>query len=703
MLGSVTAERAQALGVADAEARLARLRGRHLPASWLCPPLTMRCHPRFREYLLEQFTQTGGARVAEAWRGVGRFARGEGYLEEAVEALLTAGALAEGAAVAESCIVSILERLDFEVARRWLAAFADVRPPGSLAFVTAELLIAAWTDTCADGVTIGDRLGELGQREEVARASSLAAALMAVSYAGRARHADARAVLAAATPSPETDAADYLLAIQGDEPIDEEPEVPALTGGPLDVMILRSAYHHGLIARVAEEPPPVSERTIEPWRVLAIGAMGQTARALEHYERAPERGAMWMAGAELMLDLGRAEEARALIRSAQARLHPRRDGLLVLRASILEAKLALRCERETETARRALARVLADPLGTGLASVREHAETWLGLALLLDHADAEAATVLARTVASMTRCARRLVLPAAAVYLAEARWRAGDEDAAHAAAEIALEAARFHGSDHILLGALADFPSVARRQAESAAAADSPWHRLAALVGSCTDGGHNRVPAPSSVSVEVREFGSTELIVEGRAIHPRLTKAHTVLALLATKPAHEAPRQMAIRGLFESGSDQSNVAYLRLAVRSARDALPAGVELTLDRQQLRCAPPGSLSSESVRFESLVARARSLVGAERLAVSGLHERARPPRKGAVPRARVLAVGAGPAPRARGPRRGDAARGLRDRVRARRVRRGRAAHPRRTRLQPLSRVGLAPADANRRRNA
>jgi DNA-binding SARP family transcriptional activator len=214
----------------------------------------------------------------------------------------------------------------------------------------------------------------------------------------------------------------------------------------------------------------------------------------------------------------------------------------------------------------------------------------------------------------MTRCRRRLLLPAAAVYLAEAEWRAGDEAAADAAADVALEAARFQGSDHILLGAVRDFPSVATRQARSA---DSPWHRLAANVSLRPDGDGSHVPGRESCVVEVREFGSAELVINGGAVHPRLTKAHTLLALLATKPGCETQRQAAIRELFESGTDQSTVAYLRLAVRSAREALPAGVELTLDRRMLRCVPPECLTSESVRFESLVASARSLSGRDRL--------------------------------------------------------------------------------------
>ena len=82
----------------------------------------------------------------------------------------------------------------------------------------------------------------------------------------------------------------------------------------------------------------------------------------------------------------------------------------------------------------------------------------------------------------MTRSGLRLLLPAAAVYLAEAEWRAGNEDGADAAADAALGAAEFQGSNHILLQALSDFPAVAWRRADAEASADSAWHRLG---GSC--------------------------------------------------------------------------------------------------------------------------------------------------------------------------------------------------------------------------
>ena len=85
-------------------------------------------------------------------------------------------------------------------------------------------------------------------------------------------------------------------------------------------------------------------------------------------------------------------------------------------------------------------------------------------------------------------CARRwracwratgiLELPTAAVYLAEAEWRAGNEDAADRAADIALEAAQRQGSNHILMQALADLPAVLSRRIDGEPSADSIWHQL---------------------------------------------------------------------------------------------------------------------------------------------------------------------------------------------------------------------------------
>jgi two-component SAPR family response regulator len=217
----------------------------------------------------------------------------------------------------------------------------------------------------------------------------------------------------------------------------------------------------------------------------------------------------------------------------------------------------------------------------------------------------------------MTGCGRRLMLPAAAVYLSEAEWRAGDEPAADRAADAALAAAEFQGSNHILLRALADFPSVAWRRVDAEATADSPWHRLARLLRASRSCRAIEIGPAAAHRVEVREFGTAELIVDGGATRPRLKKAHTLLALLAARPGCETTRQRVIADLFETGTESSTVSYLRLAVRSARETLPAAVQLTLDRHTIRYAPADALISESVRFETLLDHARRLTGGDRL--------------------------------------------------------------------------------------
>lgn len=105
-------------------------------------------------------------------------------------------------------------------------------------------------------------------------------------------------------------------------------------------------------------------------------------------------------------------------------------------------------------------------------------DTWCGLALLLERKDEEARERLRRAVEGICAGGRYLMLPTAAVYLAEAGWRAGDGEAADRAADLALESAGKLGSNHLLLQALADFPAVLSRRLDAEPSADSPWHTI---------------------------------------------------------------------------------------------------------------------------------------------------------------------------------------------------------------------------------
>src|SRR3954454_7008170 len=146
--------------------------------------------------------------------------------------------------------------------------------------------------------------------------------------------------------------------------------------------------------------------------------------------------------------------------------------------ALAEARPALRVDRDPAAARAALDRPEIRRVIAGFRYISEVADTWYTLALLLEGDDAEALMRLRRAVEGMRSGGRELELPTAAVYLAEAEWRAGDEEAADKAADLALDAARRQGSNHLLLQALADFPAVASRRIDAEAGADSPWHEL---------------------------------------------------------------------------------------------------------------------------------------------------------------------------------------------------------------------------------
>ena len=133
MLDEVTAERAEALGIAGAGELLVGLRARHLPVAWEQDRRCMRPHPRFREYLVERLGRRPATEVRALRRAHGELLLTEGHHEEAADELLRAGARDEALAPAEQAIRRVVERLDFAVAERMAAGARarrrDVGPP----------------------------------------------------------------------------------------------------------------------------------------------------------------------------------------------------------------------------------------------------------------------------------------------------------------------------------------------------------------------------------------------------------------------------------------------------------------------------------------------------------------------------------------------------------------------------------------------
>jgi DNA-binding SARP family transcriptional activator len=620
VLHEVSPVRAAALGRADAGERLASLRTAHLPFAWMPGQLAMRCHPRFHEYLVACLERRPAEEVRALRHAHGRLLAEEGLYEEATDELLVAGAREEAFESARQAIFAVIERLDYATAERWFEEI--VAPRGAYDWVEAELLLAFTRLDYASSLRISDRLLERGEREAVAASSERAAALMAWNYFDMARVQDSKALLAVAPEGPAIEAVRYRGWLTYNVPPGERPVAPRRTGGPFDAAILITDY---LMGRLGDLPESAgsdwAHGVATPWRIAMLRARGQTQRAIELYEQAIQsRGVAHsrmltiFIGPELLVDAGRRDEARAAI--AHGRRLAQEDGSLSPLAlnSFAEAKLALRLEKDPALARAVLDRIEAVPRARDILWAAEVFDTLYGLALLLEGEDQVALTRLRSAVAGMVAGDRILELPTAAVYLAEAEWRAGNEDAADRAADIALGAAQRQGSNHILMQALSDLPAVLSRRIDAEPTADSPWHQIGrALIAQGV-----RLTADPGTAVRFRDFGERSLEVDGTMRRPKIGKSYELLAYLTLNG--ESSRDDLLEALFDGRTDDSARAYLRQAIQALRESLPNGALVAAQGGPVGLADDVLIVSDSERLESGLAEAARLQGRDRIAAT-----------------------------------------------------------------------------------
>jgi DNA-binding SARP family transcriptional activator len=271
--------------------------------------------------------------------------------------------------------------------------------------------------------------------------------------------------------------------------------------------------------------------------------------------------------------------------------------------------LALRADRDSARATTVLAEIDRAPAVDAL--VWELAQTWRGLAALLEDDRETALSSLRAAVAGMRASGRILELPTAAVYLAEAEWRAGNPEAADQAADLALQAAGQHGTNHVLLQALADFPAVVARRIDAEAHADSAWHAIGrALVAQGV-----AVGARISTAIALVEFGRTAIILSGQEVRPILAKCYELLGFLAARKGAPASRDELLNALFDARDDKSAHSYLRKTIVGVRQLLPTDAVSVGDDGRVGLSPDIVLASESVRLEQELAAAARLQGSE----------------------------------------------------------------------------------------
>ena len=342
LLDEVTPGRAASLGAPDAGARLASLRGRALPVTWPGAH-TLRCHPRFREYLVELLER----RPVDAVRAIrvryGQLLAAEGRDEDATEVLIEAGAPELAVAPASRSLPSVIERLDFRQAERWLRVLepsAAERSPFALSL--GHLMLSVAEEEFGRGAAYADGLAARGLRDELARTSGRAVILMTLCYAAVFDVAGLRAVVSAADRGPNRSVAEYVAALYTQDPSPSAYELPPLSHGADYPSLLIGMYFHG---RVAEVERAVGSAWNE-WesvgsRLLAARSLGHTEQALEIYDRVMALGARSLlvleAAPDLLLDAGRRDDARAALARYDEETHRRgapfvRLGCLTVRA-----------------------------------------------------------------------------------------------------------------------------------------------------------------------------------------------------------------------------------------------------------------------------------------------------------------------------------------------------------------------------------
>lgn len=620
VLDDVSAERAAALGEPHAAARLAALRARHLPVAWREDGRAMRCHARLREYLLARLERRGTDAVRRIRAAHAELLLAEGHPEDAVEEYLRAQLPERALGPAQAVIGQVIDRLDYAVAERWLAALGALPQADPSALATAEMMLALGREDYARCGRVADRLHMAAARQRLARESPAAAGMMAWSYWHLGRWRDAQEVVSAAPAGPELEAVRFTLNLVDHQLAEGRAINPRLSGSPLDALVMRVMYAHGRLGALAQaQASGWIAAVTTPWRIGLLRATGHPEQALELYERT--RVADWahvwlhaMVGPEILIDLGRTEQAREAVRRGRELTHRSGSLAFVMLGELIEAKLELRLGGDPQAALAVLDQLEERQAAREYRFIGEAADTWRGLALLMLGEDEPALVHLERAVSTMTAGDRVLELPTAAVYLSEARWRAGDEDGADAAADLAYNAAQRQGSNHYLLQALISFPAVLARRLDVEAHPGSPWHDLARALRAQQPS----VRLPVGASVELREFGPPAILLDGVPVpRPRIAKSYELLAFLISRGRSDATREELLTALFRGRTDGSARAYLRQAVHQLREVLPGEARLISSPDGVWLDGALQVVSDSVRFERELAQAARLQGEERL--------------------------------------------------------------------------------------
>lgn len=618
LLDEISVEGARALGQENAAHTMAILRRRHLPVTWSGDGVCMTSRPVFRDFLQAALEQEDARTISEVRRRHAEVLISRGEREEAVDELLRLGDVEAAGRQAAVALPSLVARMDFAPAARWLDAMdvAERSPTPEVASVILRVAFAL--EECGRGIELIDRHGYdwLAGLKASDFEEAHVLACWCLWHVGRID--EARSIADRLPTGRNWQIAQTMIANATGEVPPPFPEYSTMPSGPLDGLLMRLAFMRGRLEGLEDPGSFDPWRTLSggPWVVAALRASGRLDDAMAIYE--PRGGAskeVWLHSVDavdLMLDLGRGREAWASLKRGRDLIRSTGSRVFKNVSLLAEVKLWLRLENDTQRADHVLDQATANG-AMDYAFTRELCQLWSGLSMLRQGRESEANALLGECVASMQKGDRLLDLPTAAVYLAEAQWRLGLEEESDSTAELAMVTASTHGSKHVLLTALGDMPSVAVRAADATLGRTSPWHETLSVLS----GQHPvriNVTAPRLV---LEEFGEPVLTVDGEPVQPRLTKSVEFLSYLLGAPERRATRQELLGALFDGRDDAAGRSYLRQALYRLREVLPPELGPAQDGDVFQLAGPDLAVGSAQRAVDLVAQAGRQDGDVRL--------------------------------------------------------------------------------------
>jgi len=610
VLDDVTVARAEALGLSDAGEMMASLGKHGLPLTYSTDGLFIRYHSRFRDYLRAELELRGTEELTRIRARHGALLDSEHRYDEAVDEYLAAGDRAAALQAAERGVMPVVRRLDLAIIERWIEVFDPQMIEQSVFLTYGHMLVLIEHERWGAAAKLADRL--LALRGNLSTLGPMIATEIAWCYFVADRNDDAHAVTDMLGNEGMVEAVRFGTRVDIIDDPTHYRDRPDDTDTFADMLLARIDHSHGRFSRVLERRHQTGT-LFKASHIAALRAVGRLDEALQLCRGSDHNEwTMVRFNVEVLADLGRPAEARAVLARGHEVLLASGSPIFALFEQFLHIMIDLRFDRDTADASRRLAVVEESNMATSRVRIVEQLHLFWGIVHLIDEENDLAVARLRQAVDVMRQWDTLLLLPQAAVCLAEAEWRTGDAVQADAAADLAIEAAQRQGSNHLLLQSLRDFPAVVSRRLDAIESADSVWHDLGrSLIAVGVD-----LKSAMKPQVLIREFTEPAIVVDGNSVATRLSKTVEIAALMAQLDGRVSRVRLRDE-IFEGHNDESARSYLRQALTDLRKVFPPEVSLQVDADEVTW-DADLITSESVVLQSLVRAALERQGRDKQA-------------------------------------------------------------------------------------